>query len=151
MGVEIKVNKAGSQYPIVEDTFSTVAERQDFKAITTGTDGLAKGVHLFVVNAMTEMVFYPSVQDACSVYAQKNAGTGLRRGVIHMGEGVHPRRVIVNQLVAYRINDAGCTGGCSYFTRLQYVQRKGVIRLIAGFVGYRNASFKAQLRGRFRP
>lgn len=56
-----------------------------------------------------------------------------------MGKYVDAGERIVTDPVQNAVNDSGCSGGCGEFAWLQYVEAKGVVRLISCAVTYRYA------------
>src|SRR5690606_2543191 len=70
MGIEIEVDKTRTQNLVMQKAFCPVSEWKDFKSVAARCHCLSEGVHLCVVEAVSEMVFRPTVQYTGAVDAQ---------------------------------------------------------------------------------
>src|SRR5690606_37237492 len=121
MGIEIEVDKARAQDFIVQKTFGPVAEREDFQSVATRCHRFSEVIHLCVSEAMPKMVFGPAIQYAGAVNAQQHTSARRCWCVINVRKGVNARRVVIHQLITYRIDDTGSASRGSNFAGLQYV------------------------------
>jgi len=88
-------------------------------------------------------VLEPTVQNAGAVDAQENTIANLLRAVVHVQEDVNSGLGVKGGLVTDTVNDAAgaCCGG--NLTRLEHIERQGIIGLVSGPIGNWRASLEA--------
>ena len=62
-----------------------------------------------------------------------------------MCEGVHTRELVVVDLSEHTIYNARCSAGRCYLSWAHYIERQGVVRLVATAVCYGSAGRESQL------
>ena len=150
VAVEIDPVDAAAGVLVPEHALRAVAEGEDGHAVRADGDGGGDVVHVGVGDALRgDVAADPGVQDAGAVDAEEDAEAGLFRRMVHVREGVHAAlRVIVDRAV-HAVHDAGGAGGGGDFARVEHVQGEGVVGLVAGAVGDRDAGGEAQDLRRF--
>ena len=137
--VEIEALQLCTQIHIVQNPFGSVAERQHREPI--GTYWYLGG-HLFqfrVAQGARSRIFpQPIVGYPGTVDAHQHTHIRLLQCVIDMSKTIDPRKWVKGSLIGNGIHYAGSTSGSCNFTRLQHIEGKGIVGLVASTVSHRN-------------
>ena len=97
-----------------------------------------------------DVALNPRVENARAVDAEQHAQTGLPLLVIDVRKRVYARKGVVVHRAVDAVDHARRAGGGGYLARIEYVERQGVVRLVAGAVGNRRAGAQSQQAGGLR-
>ena len=142
--VEIQAIDGTADLTVLQHTLGTIAEWNHRHALTTDGYRGCQVVHLSIANLRRNVPVGPGVQDTSAIDAEEHAQTGLLRGVVDVGKGVHTALTVVvdvTQDTVYHTRSASRSGN---LTGVEHIEREGIVRLVAPTVGNRRASLQAQ-------
>lgn len=143
--VEIQPDRFGPRITVSEHTLRPVAERQHQHAFATDRNLRAPPVHFRITHIRDRRFLDPGVQDTRTVDTKQNAVARPPRLVIHMQKRIDPRKPVRPGNVGHTVNHAGSASRSCHLPRIEHVQRKSVVRLIARTVRDRRTRFQAEI------
>ena len=87
----------------------------------------------------------PSIQNTRTIDTKQNTQASLVCCMIHMSKSVYTRLWVIINITQNAVNHTRCSSCCCNLTRIQYVQRQGIVRLVATTIGNRRTSLQSQL------
>ena len=148
VNVEIHAMNAATRFTVAEHPFRTVAERQNRYALAADRSFSRQLIHLGIRDAFgCGIASHPRVEDARTVDAQQHAEACLVFGIVYVCESVHARQRVVVYCTVHSIDHARCPRSRSNLTRIEHIERQGVVGLVARTISNRRTCFQPEFGG----
>ena len=144
---EVEAEPLGTDAAVTQHALGTVAEGQHAQPFAAGGNGGGQGVEFRIRKIGPEGAAQPGVEDAGAVDAEQHADARVGRGVVDVSKTVDPTLRIVGQTVGDPVDHARSATGGGDFAGVEDVEREGVVGLVAGAVGHRDAGGQAEFGG----
>ena len=102
--VEVHAMDRASHLTVLENTLSTISERDDGHALATDGDISHHIVHLSIGDSLwSHVTTDPGIEDTCTIDAEQHAQTVEIGGVVHMCKGIHTALLVIVHLAQHTI------------------------------------------------
>ena len=137
MFIEVHTINRASNLFVLQNALSTITKRNNSYAFTTDRRLCSQVVHLCIANLRSNVTMSPSIQNTRTINTKQNTQASLVCRMIHVSKSVYTRLWVIINITQNAVNHTRCSSCCCYLTRIQYVQRQGIVRLVTTTISNR--------------
>ena len=150
MTVEVKAVNRTAQFTILKDALSTIAKRQNRHAVTSYRYRCTEVVHVCIAHVCCYVAMHPRIEDACAIANSEHSQACLLFSMVHMGKDIHSALGIVAHVTQHSIDHSRCACSRSNLSRIEHIQRHGIVGLVASTIRDRCSGSQSKFCGSSR-
>ena len=134
MLIKVQAINRATNFLVFQHALCSVAKRHNSNPVTTDGNTCCQVIHLCISYLWSNITMCPSIQDTSTIDTQQHTKTGLFCRMVNMCKGIHTTLRVIIHIAQNTINHSTGSSCCSNFTRIQYIQRQCIVRLIASSI-----------------